>query len=73
MDLSKAFDTVPHALLLAKLTAYGLNGNAWALLEDYLRGTMQRAKVGDAFFSWQSVRKGVPQGSILGPMFSISS
>ena len=69
MDLSKAFDTIPHALLLAKLSAYGLNSSACALLEDYLSGRMQRVKVGDAYSSWQSVRRGVPQGSVLGPMF----
>ena len=69
MDLSKAFDTIPHALLLAKLSAYGLNGSACELLEDYLSGRMQRVEVGDAYFSWQSVRRGEPQGSVLGPMF----
>ena len=69
MDLSNAFDTIPHALLLAKLSAYGLNASACALLEDYLSGRMQRVKVGDAYSSWQSVRRGVPQGSVLGPMF----
>ena len=69
MDLSKAFDTIPHALLLAKLSAYGLNASACALLEDYLSGRMQKVKVGDAYSSWQSVRRGVPQGSVLGPMF----
>ena len=69
MDLSKAFDTIPHALLLAKLSAYGLNSSACTLLEDYLSGRMQRVKVSDAYSSWQSVRRGVPQGSVLGPMF----
>ena len=69
MDLSKAFDTIPHMLLLAKLSAYGLNGSACALLEDYLSGRMQRVKVGDAYSSRQSVRRGLPQGSVLGPMF----
>ena len=69
MDLSKAFDTIPHALLLAKLSAYGFNGSACALLEDHLSGRMQRVKVGDAYSSWQSERRGVPQGSVLGPMF----
>ena len=54
MDLSKAFDTTP--LLLAKLSAYGLNGSACALLEDNLSGRMQRMKIGDAYSSWQTVR-----------------
>ena len=69
MDLSKAFDTIPNALLFAKLSAYGLNGSACALLEDNLSGRMQRVKVGDAYSSWQTVRRGVPQGNVLGPMF----
>ena len=70
IDLLKAFDTIPHALLLAKLSAYGLSGSACALLEDYLRRRMQRVKVADAYSSWQTVRRGVPQESVLGPMFS---
>ena len=47
MDLSKAFDTIPHGLLLAKLKAYGVNGRSCMLLKDYLHGRMQRVKVGD--------------------------
>ena len=46
MDLSKAFDTIPHALLLALPSAYGLSGSACALLEDYLSGRIKRVKVG---------------------------
>ena len=41
MDLSKAFDTIPHSLLLAKLKAYGISDNSCALLQDYLFGRMQ--------------------------------
>ena len=69
MDLSKAFDTILHPLLLAKLKAYGLSSSACALLGDYLDGRLQRVKVGDAFSGWQTVSRGVPQGSVLGPMF----
>ena len=39
------------------------------LLKDYLHGRMQRVKVGDTSSDWQEVRRGVPQGSVLGPMF----
>ena len=68
MDLSKAFDTIPHLLLLAKLKAYGLSDSACALFADYLNGRTQRVKVGDSFSGWQTVTRGVPQGSVLGPM-----
>ena len=53
MDLSKAFDTTPHGLLLAKLKAYGVNSRSCMLLKDYLHGRMQRVKVGDTSSDWQ--------------------
>ena len=69
MDLSKAFDTIPRGLLLAKLKACGVNSRSCMLLKDYLHSRMQRVKVGDTHSDWQEVRRGVPQGSVLGPMF----
>ena len=62
MDLSKAFDTIPHLLLLAKLKAYGLSDSACALFADYLNGRTQRVKVGDSFSGWQTVTRGVCSG-----------
>lgn len=62
-----------HQLLIAKLRAYGIDERGCALLSNYLQtGRMQRihVKVGDTFSDWMCyVRKGVPQGSFLGPMF----
>ena len=49
MDLSQAFDTIPHSLLLAKLKAYGLSDTSCKLLDDYLTGRTQRFKMGDAY------------------------
>ena len=65
MDLSKAFDCLPHNLLIAKLHAYGVDGSASELLADYLSHRLQRVNIGS---SWAELSKGVPQGSILGPL-----
>ena len=67
-DLSKAFASISHDLLIAKLHAYGISRNALTLVYDYLSGRKQRTKVGDTFSTWRYVIYGVPQGSILGPL-----
>ena len=68
MDLSKAFDTLNHDLLITKLQAYGFDCNAAAFLRSYLNNRYQRCKVGDIFSEWERIITGVPQGSILGPL-----
>ena len=68
-DLSKAFDSISHDLLIAKLRAYGFRRNALTLIHDYLSDRKQRTKVGDTFCTWRYIMYGVPQGSILGPLF----
>ena len=68
MDLSKAFDTIDHKLLIAKLHAYGLDRGSLLLIKDYLSGRAQRVKVDSTFSSWSALDKGVPQGSVLGPL-----
>ena len=67
-DLSKAFDCLPHSLLLAKLRAYGIDISACNLIASYLSNRKQRVKIGNARSEWISLSKGVPQGSILGPL-----
>ena len=68
VDLARAFDVIQHPLLLAKLKAYGLDKDTCALLRDYLSNRQQRLKVGDTFSSCETVKCGVPQGSVLGPI-----
>ena len=68
MDLSKAFDCLPHGLLIAKLKAYGLSEGAVKLLDSYLSDRSQQIRLGPHTSSWEKLFKGVPQGSILGPL-----
>ena len=68
MDLSKAFDTLPHDLLLAKLAAYGFSESSLLHIHSYLSGRYQRTKIGSNFSEWLEVLLGVPQGPILGPL-----
>lgn len=68
VDLSKAFDCLPHSLTVAKLRAYGISQNATAFLADYLTSRRQRVKVGSSLSDWIAITKGIPQGSIMGPI-----
>ena len=68
MDLSKAYDCIPHNLLIAKLEWYGVNKASLRLLLDYLTRRKQRTKIGSLFSSWCDINTCVPQGSILGPL-----
>ena len=68
MDLSKAYDCLPHDLLIAKLSAYGFDDSATSLISDYLSKRYQRVKIGSVFICYLEILRGVPQGSILGPI-----
>ena len=68
MDLSKAYGSIPHELLIAKLKAYGLHKNSLNLLADYISRRKQRAKKGSAFSELWTWICGIPEGSILGPL-----
>uniref|UniRef100_A0A1B6K0Y6 Reverse transcriptase domain-containing protein n=1 Tax=Homalodisca liturata TaxID=320908 RepID=A0A1B6K0Y6_9HEMI len=67
LDLSKAFDVVPHDELIQKLKYYGLENNALSLIMSYLSNRLQLVKVGDQRSGLKRVASGVPQGSVLGP------
>ena len=68
IDLNKAFDCLPNRPLLAKLSAYGFCNDSCNLLMSYLSERKQRVKIGNSRIFWSEIIKGVPQGSILGPI-----
>ena len=65
MDLSKAYDSLPHNLLIAMLECYGIDKASLWLLLDYLTHRKQPTKIDSSFSSWCDINIGVPQGSIL--------
>ena len=69
MDLSKAFDTINHDLLLAKLKAFGFSINALDLMCSCLKNRRQSVQINNNFSSAKKVHGGVPQGYIDGPLF----
>ena len=68
LDFSKAFDTVNHKLLLAKLNILGFQENTCGWIQSYLSGRKQKVVVENESSSWAEIINGVPQGSILGPL-----
>ena len=73
-DLQKAFDCINHQIFLDKLEFYGTEGKFKTLIESYLTGTHQRVVLGNTADSsntskWEVIKCGVPQGSILSPLF----
>ena len=64
MDLSKAFNTINHELLLAKLYAYGFEKQTLILLKGYRTERWQRTKINRSVSSWAELLHGVPQGSV---------
>lgn len=72
LDLSKAFDLVPHKLLIEKLKFYCKQGNDVSLIESYLTNRYQYVKLEGKCSEPLKIKTGVPQGSVLGPfMFSV--
>ena len=67
-DLSKAFDSLSHELIIAKLNTYGFSLPALKLVQNYLSKRQQRTKINQSYSSWEEILFGVRQGSILGPI-----
>ena len=69
LDLSKAFDTLTFDILLAKLKHYGVHGKSLALIKNYLTNRSQYVQFENQESCIVEIKTGIPQGSILGPLF----
>ena len=68
LNLSKAFDTINHDLLIAKLKTYGFSKEALKLMKSYLKNRKEKVQINNKFSSERDVIAGVPQGSTDGPL-----
>ena len=71
LDLSKAFDTLIHDILLDNLEHYGIRNTELLFFKNYLLSRKQFVQVGDTKSTTKDIKTGVPQGSILGPLLFI--
>ena len=68
LDFQNTFDSVPHQRLLKKIYGYGIRGNLYSWIEDFLTYRRQRVVMNSAKSEWAIILSGIPQGSVLGPL-----
>lgn len=72
IDYTKAFDNINHCILFSKLESYGITGPALTLIKSYLSDRYQSVCIEGILSSPRLINKGVPQGSILGPLLFLT-
>ena len=68
LDLRKAFDSLDHVILLQRLAALGVSHHSLKWFQNYLSDRSQRVKHAGLYSDWNTVARGIPQGSALGPL-----
>ena len=68
VDLSEAYNCIPHDKLIAKLECDGIDKIGLSFILDYFSGRRQKAKISFSYSSWYDIVRGVSQDSILGPL-----
>ena len=64
--VSAYYDSIPHCLLIAKLSAYGVKQESLELVKSYLSERKQRVKINNEYSDWKLLERGVPQGVTYG-------